>query len=412
MQSSTDGLLKNCYKDGASSHRARDKRVPDFVFRSRTLADSFVSSCYKGDGSKRGHTYCTTSLHLAEQMVVLLSLLGSKTKIRYDKKDRIYRVVFSNTSTKVMGSGQERSKRVKKVHYEGNVYCVTTERNHTVMAGRDGRFVPVGQSYGVMGFETFALYCLPVAEATAALGRYAITKTIEKCNQEGVSVIYSDTDSLFIENPDKERISSVTTWAEHELGVELEIDKNYRYVAFSERKKNYFGVLQDGKADIKGLTGKKSQTPEFLKKAFYQSLDILGTVYAPEDFERARREIKALLTLTVSKLRNKEIPMDELAFNVMIGKAISGYSGTTPQHVRAAKLLQERGREVKAGEIISYVKTKTPPNVKPTSLARPDEIDADKYLEYASSMFDQMLDSLGFSFDEIMGSTTLDAFWS
>jgi DNA polymerase I len=96
----------------------------------------------------------------------------------------------------------------------------------------------------------------------------------------------------------------------------------------------------------------------------------------------------------------------------MIGKAISGYSGTTPQHVRAAKLLQDTGKEVKAGEIISYVKTKTPPNVKPVSLARLDEIDADKYLEYASSMFDQMLDSLGFSFDEIMGSTTLDAFWS
>ncbi len=96
----------------------------------------------------------------------------------------------------------------------------------------------------------------------------------------------------------------------------------------------------------------------------------------------------------------------------MIGKAISGYSGTTPQHVRAAQLLQNNGRQIKAGDIISFVKTKTPPNVKPVSLARVDEVDADKYLEYASSMFDQMLDSLGFSFDEILGSTTLDAFWS
>ena len=43
-----------------------------------------------------------------------------------------------------------------------------------------------------MGFETFAVYCLPVAEATAAYGRYAITKTIERCKQAGISVIYSD----------------------------------------------------------------------------------------------------------------------------------------------------------------------------------------------------------------------------
>jgi DNA polymerase elongation subunit (family B) len=405
-------MFKNCYSPDSYEHRAASKRVPEFVFGSRELVGSFVESCYKGDGSKRGHRYSTTSLRSAKEMVVLLSLLGAKTKIKYEAKDRIYRVIFSKASSKLTWSGKEMHRYAKKVPYDGTVYCVTTERNHTVLAGRDGRFVPVGQSYGVMGFETFALYCLPVAEATAALGRYAITKTIEKCERESISVIYSDTDSLFIENPDREKISRVTSWAESELGVELDIDKSYRYVAFSERKKNYFGVLADGTADIKGLTGKKSQTPEFLKKAFYQSLEILGTVYAPEDFERARREIKALLTQTVSRLRNKEIPLNELAFNVMIGKAITGYAGTTPQHVRAAKLLQDTGQEVKAGEIISYVKTKTPPNVKPVSLARVDEIDADKYLEYASSMFDQMLDSLGFSFDEIMGSTTLDAFWS
>ncbi len=737
-----------------------------------------------------------------------------------------------------------------------------------------GLKVILNASYGTFGFETFALYCLPVAEATAAYGRDAITKTIEKCNNEAISVIYSDTDSLFIENPDKQKITKVSGWAEKELGVELDIDKSYRYVAFSDRKKNYFGVLQDGTADIKGLTGKKSvsgdtpilaringmavftnveavyrrfaegchtelptisdelisswariddavahkvheiytlrtskgrnlrlsgdhsvffiddygrlfckqtrdakvgdvlvgarqivpsgipgvldvsrfvrptveingmlhsakphsttgtpikrlipitedvgllfglftaegstasapgsrsntisqseevnpevcealrsawrrtfgwdmnplrgperrayylpvlyaalfrsqcgekgatkhvpnfvfsapigvvrsyllglfsgdgfsgggrkisvaseslvlmeqvayllayfdldcrlrtcynskfkvtyyqlsiigtssrrrfqeqigflqprfqkmpannprnkelipistdgliyvktnmlrrlgisrfrhlnmhdsrrfnlsllprynklieglteyadpaelgllasirnminnqdvtydevisvervpgsctmydfsvpgserfvagnlpsllhnsQTPEFLKKTFYESLAILGRVYAPEDFERARAEIKTLLTGMVSKLRNKEVSLEDLAFNVMIGKAISGYSGTMPQHVKAANLMQTGGREIKAGEIISFVKTKTPLGVKPVTLARVDEVDVDKYLEYASSMFDQMLDSLGFSFDEFMGSTTLDAFWS
>ncbi len=275
-----------------------------------------------------------------------------------------------------------------------------------------GLKVILNAGYGVMGFETFALYCLPVAEATAAFGRDAITKTIQECKREGVSVIYSDTDSLFIENPDSSKVAHVVGWADEELGVELDVDKTYRYVAFSERKKNYFGVLQDGTADIKGLTGKKSQTPEFLKKTFYQALDVLGRIYKPEDFEQARAEIKGLLTQMVRRLREREIPLEDLAFNVMIGKSLSGFQGTTPQHVRAAKLLQDQGKEIKAGDIISFVKTKTSPNVKPVSLARIDEVDVDKYLEYASSMFDQMLDSLGFSFDEIMGSTTLDAFWS
>jgi DNA polymerase elongation subunit (family B) len=825
-------MLKNCYVAESLEHHASSKRVPGFVFGSRKLMESFFSSCYKGDGSLREKKYTTSSLQLANDLVVLLSLLGAKTKISYDQTTHVYRVVFRNVSSKLTYSGKDQRKYVKKIPYDGLVYCVTTKRNHTVVAGRNGKFVPVGQSYGVFGFETFALYCLPVAEATAAFGRDAITKTIEKCNQEGVSVIYSDsvtgercvtlldpagvvqvepvdgffarfkepwrredgkeevhpigwkalsfnqadgrvewknvkavirhkagkaiyrvrdkfggtrvtedhsivatgssgpvlakpnelsdkhllrvaslpevrpietidlfeilrrvnyrvrykgrwktmeahadeesvwflwtnrkhpvrlkrfikvgslefialvellgayvaegssstpettssrlgasiacsdmtwlqklqdnynslfngavasivesypgtrdltyhssggelltisysdrthklqmmnsvsavffkalcgqkssgkqlpdfifhvpdeykllllenmikgdgsrvfgkaysdeyrkrnfkyetkslrlisglstlllqmginhtvgyrpskqtysiatctthnrtrkspsvqrepydgyvydlsvedfhtfvdacgsivlknTDSLFIENPNKEKIDKVISWAEHDLGVELEIDKSYRYVAFSDRKKNYFGVLQDGTADIKGLTGKKSQTPEFLKSTFYQSLDILGRVYAPEDFEHARSEIKTLLTQMVAKLRNKEVSLDDLAFNVMIGKAISGYSGTTPQHVKAANLMQNSGKEIKAGDIISFVKTKTPLGVKPVSLARVEEVDVDKYLEYASSMFDQMLDSLGFTFDEFMGSTTLDAFWS
>ena len=106
-------------------------------------------------------------------------------------------------------------------------------------------------------------------------------------------------------------------------------------------------------------------------------------------------------------LKGRKVPVADLAFNVMMGKPTSKYNGTTPQHVRAAQALEERGREIKAGDIIGYVKTKSPPYVKPVELAKADDIDPDKYIEYAHSMFDQMLDALDFSFDEIMGATPL-----
>ena len=267
-------------------------------------------------------------------------------------------------------------------------------------------------AYGSFGFESFAFYCLPVAEATAALGRDAITRTIARCRDLGIKVLYSDTDSVYLQNPSKDQISVVTRWADSDLGVELDLDKVYRYVAFSSRKKNYFGVFPDGTVDIKGLTGKKSQTPEYLKRIFYETLEILSSVKTPQDFERARTDTKNLLTRMISDIKGKKVPVQELAFTVMMGKPTGKYNGTTPQHVRAAMQLEDKGKEIKAGEIIAYVKTKSPPYVKPAELARPDEIDADKYIEYAHSMFDQLLDALDFSFDEIMGATTLDLFWS
>ena len=403
-------MLSHCYSEVANRHDAFSKTIPKFVFRSSDTMRSFLESAYKGDGSHRQTLYSTSSVQLAEDMVVLTTMLGMKTKLKYDGE--IYRVTFRNATCKLTYSGNDLSKNITKLPYEGMVYCITTERNHTVFAGRNGRFVPVGQSYGVLGFETFAFYCLPVAEATAALGRDAITRTIAKCNELGIKVLYGDTDSTYLQNPSKEQIETVTRWTQNELGIELDLDKVYRYVAFSSRKKNYFGVLPDGTVDIKGLTGKKSQTPDYLKKIFYDTLGILSEVKTPEDFERARARTRELLTGMISNLKGKKVPVQDLAFTVMMGKPTAKYNGTTPQHVRAAMQLEQQGKEVKAGEIIAYVKTKNPPYVKPAEMAKPDEIDADKYIEYAHSMFDQMLDALDFSFDEIMGATTLDFFWS
>ncbi|MEM3068569.1 MAG: DNA polymerase domain-containing protein, partial [Nitrososphaerales archaeon] len=267
--------------------------------------------------------------------------------------------------------------------------------------------------YGVMGAEIYPLYCLPVAEATAAIGRYVITSTIEKCKELNINVVYGDTDSLFLESPSKKQVTDISEWAEKELEIELDLDKTYRYVAFSQRKKNYLGVLPDGSVDIKGLTGKKSHVPAFIRNAFYETIDTLSKVESPKDFEKAREAIKKQLREKYILLRERKIPLEDLAFNVMIGKPPSKYTETTPQHVKAAQLLINRGQEVKAGEIISFVKTTTPPSVKPLSLAKIEEIDVEKYLDYLRGTFEQLLDALGYSFDEILGAMKLeDFFWT
>ncbi|NDF27219.1 MAG: DNA-directed DNA polymerase I, partial [Nitrosopumilaceae archaeon] len=90
--------------------------------------------------------------------------------------------------------------------------------------------VILNASYGVMGAEIFPLYFLPAAEATTAVGRYIITETIKKCQTNGVEVLYGDTDSLFVKNPTAEQIHNVIEDTKKEQGVDLEIDKEYRYV--------------------------------------------------------------------------------------------------------------------------------------------------------------------------------------
>lgn len=298
--------------------------------------------------------------------------------------------------------------------------------------------VILNASYGVMGAEIFPLYCLPVADATAAIGRNIITRTIEKCRESGIAVVYGDTDSLFLKDPSEGNVEEISKWAKTNQGVDLELDKEYRYVVFNNLKKNYIGVLKDGTVDVKGLTGKKSHTPAFIRKTFYSMLDILGKVNTEKDFDTAREKIKDIVKESAKKLESNEYPLEELSFNVMINKSpekygkktsentritsVHGQDSTTnsikgiPQHIKAARLFSDNGRQIKAGDIISYVKTKTAEGVKPVELSNHNEIDTEKYLEAMESTFDQLLTALDVNFKSIIGkprqSNLDELFWS
>jgi DNA polymerase I len=275
--------------------------------------------------------------------------------------------------------------------------------------------VILNASYGVMGAEIFPLYFLPVAEATTAIGRFTILETIKKCEEAGIEVLYGDTDSLFIKNPTQEQIQIVIEQAKKDHGVDLEIDKTYRYCVLSNRKKNYLGVTKSGKVDVKGLTGKKSHTPAFIKNLFYELIDVLAKVQTMEDFVKAKQEISEKIATCGKKVEAKEIPLEELTFNVMLSKAPSEYVKTIPQHIRAAKQL-ESIREIKKGDKISFIKILNKPGVKPVELAKKEEIDSKKYMEFMESTLEQITSSMDLDFDTMLGKpkqTGLDEFfWS
>jgi DNA polymerase elongation subunit (family B) len=424
-----DFLLSEC---GSGS---KNKRLPRFVFSaSRENREALLETMMCGDGNIEDRVYSTVSESLARDVQHLAFTLGIEASIREEmlrSGSIIFRVQLYGRKHHCLKPKHYSSEHVTDL----DVYCITAKDNHVIYAGRNGKMGWIGQSYGVMGAEIFPLYCLPVADSIAAIGRSTIHAAIDKCRELGIDVVYSDTDSLFLKEPKEEAIEQVIGWAKDNLGVDLEIDKQYRYVVFSELKKNYLGVLPDGMVDVKGLTGKKSHTPPFIRSAFYEILAILGKVGSQTDFESAKKSIKNIIQRDAKNLEAQKIPVQDLSFNVMMNKSISAYGkkvnstktmdGKTaqvetfkglPQHIKAARLLADRGREIKAGDIISYVKTKTGDGVKPVELARPDEIDTEKYLDAMESTFDQVLSALNFDFKSMLGKPrqqSLDElFWS
>jgi len=297
------------------------------------------------------------------------------------------------------------SLRDLRVNYYKNMAkkdTLTAEERQLFTVVSQALKVILNASYGVMGAEIFPLYFLPAAEATTATGRHIILSTIDKCKESGIDVLYGDTDSLFVKKPTPKQIEDIITRAKIDHNVELEIDKEYRYVVLSSRKKNYLGVTKNGKVDVKGLTGKKSHTPPFIKTLFYELLDILSEIKTIEEFERAKNKISDKISECARKVQAKEIPLQDMAFKVMLSKALNEYTKTIPQHIRAAKQL-ESIREIKKGDIISYVKILNKPGVKPIEMARKSEVDSSKYMEFMESMLDQLTSSMDLDFDTILG---------
>jgi len=184
----------------------------------------------------------------------------------------------------------------------------------------------------------------------------------------------------------------------------------FRYVAFSERKKNYFGVKPDGSVEIKGLLGKKRNTPPLIQRTFQQALAELSNVKSPQEFQDAKAKIREILRSTYLTIKTRKFDTKDLAISVMLNKNPEKYTKNTPQHIKAARILEAKlHKKVFAGDVIQYVKTRD--GVLPVELAKPEDIDTNKYIELLRSTFEQVLDALGLEFDEVMGERTLESFF-
>ena len=251
-------------------------------------------------------------------------------------------------------------------------------------------------SYGVIGAETFSLYFLPSAEAVTAVGRNIISKTIETAKSKSLPVLYGDTDSVFVHNPTKEQVDYLIDFCKKHYSIDLEIDKEYKYLVLSDRKKNYFGVKKDGNLDIKGLSGKKSNTPPFVKRLFNDVLEKLKPIESISDFNEVKQEIRYVMKTVIDDF--DKIPLDQLAFKVMIAKNPAEYK-SKPQAVKAGEQLGN----VEKGQFVEFVKTWVDPKVCPLSMAKRKDIDKQKYMDSLETVMSQICEPMNISMDSLMG---------
>jgi len=348
----TSKLLGDWLEDACGGDSSQ-KRIPDFVFDlSQDQKRLFLDTLIAGDGDWQPNSwrYTTSSERLRDDVLRLCAHLGLTASVNRDSGSwRVYCTEGAKNSFRMHRSGSTSTA-------EDGAYCVTVEDNHTLLAGRNGKFQFVGQSlYGVLGWDRFRLYDKEMGAAVTATGRDVIEFTEESANELGYEVAYGDTDSVMIElGPDISTEDAIETsfeieehinesydeFAREKLNAEfhrfqIEFEKLYRRFFQAGKKKRYAGhiVWKEGKTvddvDITGFEYKRSDIAPVTKEV---QREVIERIVHGEDIE----SITSYVSDVIDDFLAGEYSYDQIAIPGGIGKQLDNYDTDTAQ-VRGAK---------------------------------------------------------------------------
>ncbi|MCL4430140.1 MAG: DNA polymerase II [Chloroflexi bacterium] len=230
-------------------------------------------------------------------------------------------------------------------------------------------------AYGYAGWIGARWYIKPVAEAASAWGRHIILTASQMAEKAGIQVVYGDTDSLFL-SYDQAKVAQLEKEIERDLKLEVEVGEVYRRLFFTEAKKRYAGLRQDGSLDIVGLEVIRGDWAEVAKQVQEHVLEIILKESSP-------KKAVVYVRSVIADLKHRKVPLHHLIIWKTLTKAPDEYAIKAP-HVEAAKMLKEKGWRLTGGDKVGYVvlagKGRLYNRVKPYVFAKTEEVDVDYYI--------------------------------
>lgn len=266
--------------------------------------------------------------------------------------------------------------------------------------------------FGSMANPSCRFFNLDIANAITHFSQFIIKLTSKKIEKSGYKVIYNDTDSNFVISKAKDIKEA------NKIGKKLQdninkfykgyIKKNYNRESFLElsydkcfikflmpkirgsekgAKKRYAGlIIKDGKERIEftGMEFIRTDWTDLAKKFQY---DLLDRVFHD-------KEVSKYIKKFVKDIKDGEYD-DLLVYRKSISKGLDEYTTITPQHVKAARKLENLD-----GNLIEYIITEDGP--EPIQNIR-HRIDYEHYIKrQVKPIADSILLFFNTSFDDLM----------
>jgi len=256
-----------------------------------------------------------------------------------------------------------------------------TNKDPLLAARSEALKVLANSFYGYMGFAPARYYCIECAESTTAWARHYIHKAIETAQQAGFTVLYSDTDSVFLlldKKTKKDALELMDKINKDLPGLmELEYEGFYPAGIFvslkageSGAKKKYALIDDKDNIIIKGFESVRRNWSIVAKETQRQVLEI---VLKEHDAKKA----KAYVRQVVEDLRKNKMPVSKAIVSTALSKGTGAYTSIGP-HVAAAQRMEAKGKTVGAGSVIKYVVVKGKGKIR-DKVRLPEEVKQEDY---------------------------------
>ncbi len=262
-------------------------------------------------------------------------------------------------------------------------------------------------SYGVT-VRIHGLACPPLAESITGYGRYALKTTWKLAEKSGLHPVYGDTDSIFLENASPEKVRWLINTVKVKLKLDLAVEKHYSVCVLPKAKKAYFGIFEDGSADLKGLTAVKSNSPNFIQNVFQNCVKELSHVKNAQEYELSKERIIKIVQRAIRDLRNGIFDLKDMVYSVRLyhDPVVKLRSKVLPQPYQCAAQLIAAGKAVKKRDTVTFIKVKPFDfkgrrfTVKPVEHTRSvSEINIEDYIRNLTTALNQTFEPMNIKFE-------------
>lgn len=267
--------------------------------------------------------------------------------------------------------------------------------------------------YGVLAATSCRFFSPEIANAITLTGQHLIHLAAAEVRRRGYTVIYGDTDSLFVDAAAADEREALRRAEALRAGVsamlverlreefglesflELEFEKCYRRFFMPEvrsgaggSKKRYAGLVAAGEGSTLEFVGLEAVRRDWTPLAKRFQRELLELVFADRPVEEFIREF-------LGELRSGRLDA-LLSYKKAVRKQLADYTRTTPAHVKAAR--KQQGPK---SRIIEYVMTTAGPEPVET---RHGALDYDHYVtKQIEPIADAVLRFLAIHFGDLVG---------